>query len=165
MKTLLSLLVLGLLLGAQARAEEQLMKDAGSAALAKALGGHALVCGPSDEKAAKNEEAGFFPLTITATDKGAGKTLLSVKSKDPEVGFGYGGSEFDPTDNGGDWYVISCGDDGRRHLFLELNEYVLDKTYRCQGDGDEVHGDLSGIVAEIWDAGTISAAGVQCCVK
>lgn len=149
-----------------AQAKAQLMSDRGSAKLAARLSGHVLVCGPADENAAKTEEPGFFPLTIRAMGKGGGRTLLSVETKDPKVGFGSGGSEFDPTEFSGSWFIISSGDDGRRHLFVQAFRGEDFEDLECaEDDGERVVGDIAGVVTEIWDAGTISSRGVQCCLK
>ena len=147
------------LLSLQAFAEQQLMKDSGSQKLAATLKGKTLRCGPSQKS---TQAKGFFPLTITATAQTAG-TLLSVETKDPRVGFGYGGSDFDVTEITENWTILSCGDDGRRHLMLQQLD-VEDSGNVCTDKSDNITGNIGGIVTEIWDAGNSTSEGVQCCV-
>jgi hypothetical protein len=140
---------------------QQLMTDPGSAKLATLLGGHTLICGPADGTD-KTEEKGFYPFTVSAVPKD-GQTLLSVVTADPNVGFGFGGSAYDPVEITDRWAIISQGDDGRRHLFVELPSDSAPDP-KCGANG-VVDGDLAGVVSEIWDAGHITSRGVQCCLK
>src|SRR5262245_39205724 len=86
-----------------------LWQDPGSAQLAQMLAGYALVCGPSKKEEAAQEEKGFFPLTIRASDQGSAGTLLEVKTDDPKVGFGFGGDEFDPVEVTTSWTILGQG--------------------------------------------------------
>lgn len=161
MKNLTLVFCIVTMTGFIASAETQIMHDSGSAALAKALGGRKVICGPS---AKSTQEKGFFPLTVSATDLGQGKTQLSVTTSDPKVGFGFGGTEFDATEISENWVHISCGDDGRRYLFIQN----LDRADGCDEKNlakGVVRGDSAGLLSEIWDAGTITSEGVQCCTK
>jgi hypothetical protein len=153
-----------------ARADSQEMSDPGSRRLARMLKGHTLVCGPVDAKRSKQEK-GFYPVTVTATEKEDGNVTLAVETGKKGLAFGMGGSELDPVETTPSWVIVSSGDDGRR--YIQFNTITRDELKPEHGNTcdeeqikkHEYDGQTTGLIYEIWDAGNSGAESVICCLR
>jgi hypothetical protein len=156
-----------------AAAGEWIAEGKAPAALARGLNHAILHCNALEAKNATGEEPGFFPLSISATRKADGNVTFAIETADPKAGFSYGGDDLTEFEMTSQWFIVSVGDDGRRHLFLN-REFMADVAKRnaelaCERDdatGKPVsNGEITGIITEIWDAGTMHSMPINCCAE
>lgn len=166
MKNLMMVSLLALSVSSFAETMKHEMTDAGSKKLATILKGKTLVCVPSEKAGYKQEAKGFYPVKISAETK-KNKTFVTIATAAKDVQFGFGGDELTDVEVSKSWAHLSVGDDGRREFMFQHYEGFADPgESECYvGRDGEYSGGIAGLNSTIWDAGTISSHGIQCCLE